>query len=114
MQGIAAIRVDQSQKKFPSGNLKRVSSDDVKRLILLTEARIRCADYMVLSRDPEILIKYLSELRDYDLAIDLAVAHNTLVSYPVALMLKDYQLMISGHPNEKEAVLKNDLSQWQI
>jgi hypothetical protein len=95
-KGLDAIRIDPSLKKYPTGIIKRVTHEDIKALLMKTEARIMCADYMVFTNDVQILIKYLSELKEYDLAINLAIAFDTLVSYPAALMLRDYQLMIAG------------------
>jgi hypothetical protein len=89
--------VDHTTDKFPSGTLKRVTTEDLYASLLLTAARLHCADYHLYTSDPSYLVAYLSELRCYPLALDLALAFQIpQACYPVALMLKEYQLMMAG------------------
>jgi hypothetical protein len=89
--------VDHTTDKFPTGTLRRVTTEDLYASLLLTASRLHCADYHLYTADPSHLVTYLSELRCYPLALDLALAfHIPQACYPVALMLKEYQLMMAG------------------
>lgn len=81
----------------------------------MNQARIQCTDFFLFTDDPSILVKYLSELKVYDLAFDLARSFKTNVSYPIALMIKDYQLLIAGVTKVEESKTGlSDLAKWDI
>jgi len=99
--------VDQTSSRYPTGTLKRVTQEDLHASLLLTAARLHCADYHLYTSDPSLLVTYLSELRRYPLALDLALAFQIpQACYPVALMLKEYQLIMAGkRPAQEESKL---------
>jgi hypothetical protein len=79
--------------KFLQGQIKRITLSDIKSSLLLVEARLTCSEFIMTS-DRALLIKYLSEMRYYELSIDLALASNLSAAYPVALMYKEYHDLI--------------------
>lgn len=113
-RGISGLleTVDHSTTRYPTGNLKRVTQEDIHAFLLLTAARLHCADYHLYTSDPSHLVTYLSELRSYPLALDLALAFQIpQTCYPVALMLKEYQLIMAGKgPAAEESKLAGGAS----
>lgn len=80
---------------FMKGEVKRVTLHKIKKAIVLTEAMLLTAYKLSLIQDnPETLVKILSEIREYDLALDLALSSKKLArkvaAYPVMLMMKEY------------------------
>jgi hypothetical protein len=62
--------------------LIKVTIDDVTKEMQYVEARLKCIDD-TMSSDVKMLIKVLSEIREYDLAMELAFAYKTTVAYPL-------------------------------
>ena len=77
------------RSRFIAGPIKVVSLDDIKLVLLQIECRIACSDY-TLTNNSDKLIKVLSELREYDLAIDLAKAAKSSIYYPVMKLMIEY------------------------
>ena len=55
-----------------SGNVTVISLTEIKKWLLLTEARLECSEYTS-EKSPDLLVKMLTELTKYDLALNLAL-----------------------------------------
>ena len=75
--------------KFKHGELKRVGIEDIKAGIILTQARIECAEYII-TNEPKVIAQYLAEIKHFEIAIDICLAFKESPAYPIALMLKEY------------------------
>jgi len=69
----------------------KVGLREIKAALITAEGRLRCSEYLMLptvdrKEDIITLIRYLSELREYDMAVDLALAVGESVAYPVMIM----------------------------
>jgi hypothetical protein len=75
--------------KFLHGQIKRVSIEDIKAALILTQARISSSDYII-SNEPSVIAKYLAETKQYEQAVELCLAFKVSPAYPIALMIKEY------------------------
>jgi hypothetical protein len=80
----------QTETRLASGELVIVTLTHIKQCLFLAESRLQCSDYDVTADIPR-LVELLSELREYDLAIELAISSKHTVGYPILAMLNEYQ-----------------------
>jgi hypothetical protein len=76
--------------KLKHGQMTKITIEDIAKCLCLVEARIKCADY-VNSSSAESLVKVLTEIKKYDLAIQLATKYGVSVEYPVTYLIKEFQ-----------------------
>jgi hypothetical protein len=75
--------------KFLHGEIKRVSIEDIKAALILTQARLSASEY-VISNEPSVISEFLAETKQYDLAVEVCLVFKVSPAYPIALMIKEY------------------------
>ena len=75
--------------RFLHGEVRRVTVENIKAQLILTQARLTSAEY-VISSEPLVIAQYLAEIKHYELAVDLCIAFKQSPSYPITLKLKEY------------------------
>ena len=106
--------------KLQQGEVKRITIEDINKAILLSQARFVAHEYFYYSNNtPDQLVKVLSELKYFDLAVDLALAFGLPAGYPVMLLMKEYyptseeQGIIPMVADDSETRHDGDFSSWK-
>lgn len=90
------------------GNIRRVRLEEIRRELLFAEGRLICSEYLI-SNDPDYIVKFLSELNEFDLSIELALLYNEKgnisVAYPLMVMMKYYCKITEGEEENKESMI---------
>lgn len=66
---------------------------DIRQALLLSQARIQALEYTTTS-EPLIVVKILTEIRQFDMAIELGLAYNQGAAYALAGMIAGYALNV--------------------
>ena len=74
-----------------------------------------------MGQEAETIVKVLSEIREYDLAVELAIASKSSVAYPVMMMMREFKKNGNASEGEEEESVivedwaqSNDETRWNI
>ena len=90
---------------------------EIRIAILKAESQLLCSDYVHSQSDVDTLVKVLTEIREYDLAIALAKETQTSLYYPVMKLFTEYSAEqdqnASSHQDllDRQAITKDE-SEW--
>lgn len=111
-RGMALIQENQpSDNCMLQGTNTIITLDEIRRDLCMAEARLKCSQYRI-TGEVDTLVKILSELREYDLAVDLARLSKCSVAYPVMLMLKEYEPLIEENKIIDSEFRNRDETRW--